>query len=177
MSSGPVHKVHEERGPRSVRAYIITVSTSRYNAARLGTRYSDESGDLAASELTKAGHVVVGRGLVNDDVGMIRQAVLNALSRPDVDVIVLVGGTGLAPSDVTIEAVRPIFEKEIEGFGELFRYVSYQEIGGAAMLTRATAGIVKGRLIICLPGSPNAVKTGLGLIIPQIPHIIGVARG
>lgn len=134
--------IHREAGPKTANFFVITVSTSRYNAKVSGQQYTDESGgDLAESMLRQAGHRVVGRELIKDDLVMIRSLVDSLLLRDDVDVIVLTGGTGLARSDVTIEALRPLFEKELEGFGELFRQVSYQKIGTGVIMTRATAGI------------------------------------
>ncbi|KUO87775.1 MAG: molybdenum cofactor biosynthesis protein MoaB [Caldivirga sp. CIS_19] len=163
-------------GPSRVNFFIVTVSTSRYEHLRAGEQYTDDSGDLAVSIITSKGHAVVGRILVNDDEGMIRHTVDSLTHRVDVDVVVLIGGTGLAKGDVTIESVKPLFTKEIEGFGELFRFISYQRIGPAAMLSRATAGTVNGKLVICLPGSPDAVETGLNLILNQVPHILHIAR-
>jgi len=181
VSSGSVkvkshHEEHEKLGPSKVNFFIVTVSTSRYERLRAGEQYTDDSGDLAVGIVTSRGHVVVGRMLVNDDEGMIRHTVDSLTHRVDVDVVVLIGGTGLAKGDVTIESVKPLFTKEIEGFGELFRFISYQRIGPAAMLSRATAGTVNGKLVICLPGSPDAVETGLNLILNQVPHILHIAR-
>jgi molybdopterin adenylyltransferase len=90
---------------------------------------------------------------------------------------VLTGGTGVSSTDVTIETVRPFFEKEIEGFGEIFRSVSYQRIGPAAALSRATAGVARGKLVMCLPGAPDAVRTALELFVGEIPHVLHLARG
>lgn len=95
--------------------------------------------------VTEAGHVVVGRDLIPDDVRLIRRKIFELTNREDVDIIVFTGGTGLTSTDVSIEAARPMFEKEIEGFGDVFRYYSIQEVGTAAFLTRATAGLVGGR--------------------------------
>ena len=170
------HAEHEKRGPSKVNFFIITVSTSRYELMKAGKQYKDESGDLATAKITNSGHSVVGRLLVSDNEGMIKGALSELLRRGDVDVIILIGGTGLAKSDVTIESVRPLFNKEIDGFGELFRFISYQKIGASAMLSRATAGIINDKLIVCLPGSPDAVETGLNLIIDQVSHILYIAR-
>jgi len=94
------------------------------------------------------------------------------------DVIILNGGTGLAPTDITIEAVNPRLEKRLEGFGELFRQLSFQKIGSAAMLSRAIAGTCKDTLVFCLPGSPEAVDLALnGLIIPEVGHMVGLIKG
>lgn len=172
---GP-HIAHREAGPRDLGFFVVTVSTSRYIAMASGQPFKDESGDLAESLIRARGYRVVGRRLIRDDVDMIKELLNELLARGDVDVVVFTGGTGLARGDVTIEAVRPFFEKEIEGFGEIFRYVSYSRIGPAAMLTRATAGVSRGKLIICLPGSPDAVRTGLDLILDEAPHVIYLAR-
>ena len=89
----------------------------------------------------------------------------------------MIGGTGVSPDDVTVETVTPFFDKELTGFGELLRNISYQTIGGAAMLTRATAGIAKRKLLVCLPGSPGAVETALRTFISEFPHIVSITRG
>lgn len=115
-------------------------------------------------------------GVVNDDVWMIRTAVTKALES-GFDVIVVTGGTGLSPRDVTIEALRPLFDKEVEGWGDIFRMVSYHEVGAAAALSRTTAGVVDGKLVVALPGSPAAVELGLKILAPEMPHIIHIARG
>ncbi len=170
------HEEHRARGPRELAFWVVTVSTSRYEAMTSGRPYADESGDRAADLISKAGHKVVGRSLIKDDVVMIRGIVLDLLRRPDVDVIVLTGGTGIAKTDVTVEAVRPLLEKELEGFGDIFRLRSYQEVGTAAIMSRALAGVANGKLVVALPGSPNAVETGLNIILPEAPHIIYLAR-
>jgi molybdenum cofactor biosynthesis protein B len=119
---------------------------------------------------------VIERKLVPDEAKLLASAVSEGL-RADLDVILLTGGTGVSTTDITIETVRPFFEKEVEGFGEIFRFVSYQKIGAAAALSRATAGVAKGKIIICLPGSPDAVKTALELFMGEIPHVLHLSRG
>jgi molybdopterin adenylyltransferase len=161
-----------------LRYAVVTVSTSRYNRkAKEKLPVEDESGDLAQRMIEGAGGLVAKRALVPDDAKLLRSTVSHALTRKDLDVVVLTGGTGVSTTDVTIETVRPLFEKEIEGFGELFRSVSYQRIGAAAALSRATAGVAKGKVVLCLPGSPDAVKTALELFIGEIPHVLYLARG
>jgi molybdopterin adenylyltransferase len=157
---------------------VITVSTTRYRGqAKQKDPVSDESGDLAQGLVERAGSKVVRRGLVPDDAKMLRSAVSRALRQADVDVIVLTGGTGVSKTDLTIETVRPIFEKEIEGFGEIFRFVSFQKIGAAAALSRATAGVSRGKVVMCLPGSPDGVRTALELFLGEVPHVLHLARG
>ncbi len=166
------HEIHRELGPKTARIYVITISTSRYEAMARGERYRDESGDTIEAMAKDHGHITVGRKLLKDDPAEIRRTVEELLGREDIDVIITTGGTGISRTDSTIEALRPLIEKEIEGFGEIFRAVSFQRIGSAAMLTRALAGVARGKLLIALPGSPDAVRTGLELILPEIPHIL-----
>jgi molybdopterin adenylyltransferase len=159
---------------------VVTVSTSRYLEAqqKKGKEVvSDESGDAAQTLIEGNKGIVSGRKLIPDDAGQLRSALQEALGDGMVDVVVFTGGTGVSTTDVTIETVRPLLEKEIDGFGELFRWVSYQTIGAAAALSRATAGIAKGKVILCLPGSPDAVKTALNMFIGEIPHVVYLARG
>ncbi|MDW8062631.1 MAG: molybdenum cofactor biosynthesis protein B [Candidatus Caldarchaeum sp.] len=141
-----------------------------------GEAVADESGDKAVQSLQRFGHEVEYMGVVNDDVWMIRTAVTKALES-GFDVIVVTGGTGLSPRDVTIEALRPLFDKEVEGWGDIFRMVSYHEVGAAAALSRTTAGVIDGKLVVALPGSPAAVELGLKILAPEMPHIIHIARG
>ncbi|HUH99764.1 MAG TPA: MogA/MoaB family molybdenum cofactor biosynthesis protein [Nitrososphaerales archaeon] len=157
---------------------MVTVSTSRYRQRSSPNKPAgDESGDLAQQLIEESGGAVTRRVLIPDDAEMLRRTVSRALTVKSVDVVVLTGGTGVSTTDVTIESVRPFFEKEIGGFGEVFRYVSFQKIGAAAMLSRATAGIAKQRLILCLPGSPDAVRTALQLILGEVPHVLSLTRG
>lgn len=151
---------------------ILTISTSRFEKYGYLSEppKDDESGMFLVKEFDAKLYM-----LIPDDVIEIRRAVFKTLK--DVDVIITTGGTGLNPKDVTIEAVRPLIEKEIEGFGEIFRLLSYREVGDRAMLTRAMAGILNGKVIFCLPGSINAVKIGARLIRSQIKHILTHARG
>jgi molybdenum cofactor biosynthesis protein B len=141
-----------------------------------GSEYRDESGDLAARLILEAGHKVETRTLLPDEKVMIRRVVQDFLKSGS-HAMVLIGGTGVSPTDVTVETVVPFFEKELTGFGELLRNLSYQSIGSAALLTRATAGTARGKLIICLPGSPGAVETALRSFISEFPHIVSIAGG
>jgi molybdenum cofactor biosynthesis protein B len=141
-----------------------------------GSEYKDESGDLASRLIIEADNTVNTRTLLPDEKVMIRRAVQDFL-KSAAHVLVLIGGTGVSPSDVTVETVVPFFEKELTGFGELLRNLSYQTIGSAALLTRATAGTVRGKLIVCLPGSPGAVETALRSFISEFPHIVSIAGG
>jgi molybdenum cofactor biosynthesis protein B len=170
------HESHRHASPERLGFYIVTVSSSRFARKTGGKKFADESGDLAEEMIVKGKHRVVGRELIDDDNEMLIDAFNDGMRRDGVDVVVFTGGTGVSPRDVTVEAIRPLFEKEIVGFGELMRAVSYAKIGSPAMLTRATAGIKGGKLIICLPGSPDGVETGLNLFMNDIPHVIYVAR-
>jgi molybdopterin adenylyltransferase len=155
----------------------VTVSSSRYFNSQKGEKVTDESGDVAAQIVKRKGHELKGRLLISDDAALLRSALAKGLSVPGADVILFTGGTGLSPTDITVETLRPSFEKEIEGFGEIFRSVSYAHIGAAAALSRATAGIASKKVVLCLPGSPDAVKTALNLFTEEIPHIVYLARG
>lgn len=153
------------------RAAVLTVTDSR-------TRETDVSGDRLAQGLTTAGHSVVARELLPNDEFRVRTLVADWIARDDVDVIVITGGTGLGSRDRTIEAVRPLLEKEIPGFGELFRLLGYQEqVGTAAMLSRATAGSARDTLVISLPGSAAAVSLAMDrLILPEAAHLLREIR-
>jgi len=149
---------------------IVTVSDSR-------TPETDSGGQKLRELVEAAGHRVADAGIVRDEIAAIRETVEGALEAQGVDVILLTGGTGVSPRDVTVEAVRPLLEKELPGFGELFRMLSFAEVGSAAMLSRATAGIARGRAIFLLPGSPAALGLAMErLILPEARHLLGQAR-
>ena len=149
---------------------VVTVSDSR-------TFETDESGGMAEDILGKGGHEVCRRLIVRNDEDEISRIIGELLNSGEIDVILTIGGTGLSTRDVTVETVSKTVEKRIEGFGELFRFLSYSEIGTAAMLTRAFAGVAKGKILICLPGSRNAVELAIRkLILPEIGHMVREAR-
>jgi molybdenum cofactor biosynthesis protein B len=148
---------------------VITVSDTR-------TIETDTGGALVAELLEAAAHPVVYREVVPDDPEAIASAVKAGLARDDTDAIVLTGGTGVAPRDVTPETVEPLLERIVPGFGELFRMLSYQDIGSAALLSRALAGIACGKTVFVIPGSRGAVRLAMdALILPEIGHLAGEA--
>ena len=143
----------------------------------LGGEPSDPTGDLVVRMLREHGHRVSLRTIVPDERHIIEHQVRQALKSDDVDVVITCGGTGISPTDVTIEAVQPLLEKELHGFGEIFRRLSYDSIGSAAILTRAIAGVSMGKAVFCVPGSPQAARLCLEkLILPEAGHIIKHAR-
>ncbi|WP_053367386.1 MogA/MoaB family molybdenum cofactor biosynthesis protein [Bacillus sp. FJAT-27245] len=158
---------HKKEAPKSVSCKIITVSDTR-------DKETDKSGQLIMSLLELNGHKVVAYTIVKDEAEAIREEVLRGCADPEVDVVLTNGGTGIAVRDVTIETVTQLFDKEITGFGELFRMLSYQEdIGSAAILSRAAAGVVNNRAVFSIPGSSGAVKLAMNkLIIPEIGHVV-----
>ena len=155
-----------QRAARAVGVAIVTVSDTRRGE-------HDTSGALAVQLLTAAGHAVTSRAWVKDDVRAIRTALRRALARRDTDAVLLSGGTGLAPRDVTPEAVEPLLERPLPGFGERFRAASWASVGPAAWLSRAGAGVARGRLVVYLPGSSGAVRDALEqLVIPELVHAV-----
>jgi molybdopterin adenylyltransferase len=161
---------HEADAPRELGWAVLTVSTSRALA-------QDKGGDRLAALLAAAGHWRVQRRLVTDDVAAITAAVSELLAARDIDIVVTTGGTGVSPSDVTPEAVAPLLERRLDGFGELFRVLSFEQVGAAALLSRALAGTARGRAVFVLPGSPAAAELGLSrLILPVAAHLVGQLR-
>ena len=150
-----------------LRCAVLTVSDSRTSA-------TDESGPLARQLLEEAGHTIVDHTLLPNDEPRVREHVETWLARGDLQAIVITGGTGLGSRDRTVEAVQPLFEKEIPGFGELFRLLSYQEqIGTTAILSRAVAGSARGAVIVSLPGSRAAVELAVTrILVPELPHLL-----
>ncbi|MGJ7920426.1 MogA/MoaB family molybdenum cofactor biosynthesis protein [Neobacillus sp. LXY-4] len=160
-------KEHKQAAPKNVRCKIVTVSDTR-------TKENDKSGGLMIELLTEAGHVIADYVIVKDDAEPIRDAVLKGCEDPNIDVVLTNGGTGIALRDVTIETVAALFQKEISGFGELFRLLSYQEdIGSAAILSRAAAGVIDNKAVFSTPGSTGAVRLAMTkLILPEIGHVV-----
>ena len=156
---------HKAQAPASVGCFVLTVSDTR-------SAETDTSGRAIRELLVQAGHSVTGTALVRDDPDQVTGVVRKQLADPAARVIVTTGGTGITSRDGTFEAVDRLFEKRLTGFGELFRMLSFQEIGSAAMLSRAAAGTVGGKAIFVLPGSENAVRLAMTrLIVPELGHI------
>ncbi|AIY90361.1 MogA/MoaB family molybdenum cofactor biosynthesis protein [Geoglobus acetivorans] len=167
--------MHRHEAVESYTARVITVSTSRFEKyGRIegveNIPEDDGSGRLIAEVL---GERVKSYVLVPDDAAEIRKAVVES----EEDVVIITGGTGLNPGDITVEAIEPLFEKRLDGFGEIFRIESYKEIGYSAILSRATAGIIDGKAVFCLPGSKNAVRLGMEIVVSIAKHVISHARG
>jgi molybdenum cofactor biosynthesis protein B len=155
---------HRDDAPRSVRCFVLTISDTR-------TPASDTSGAAIAAALEGAGHEIVGRQIVRDEPAEVRDAV--TAHAGTAQVIVTTGGTGLTSRDSTYEAITSVLEKRIDGFGELFRSLSYDEIGAAAMMSRACAGTIGRTAVFALPGSEQAVRLALTrLILPEIGHVV-----
>lgn len=170
-------KKHKAVVPAQLNFIVFVCSTSRYLQLKDGVKIDDVSGDLIETLVKASGHKVLFKKIIPDDKKQIQNAVKEFLGSPDLDVVVFCGGTGIAPSDVTIEAVTPFLEKAMPGFGEIFRHLSFNKVGSAVMLSRATAGVAKGKALFCIPGSPEAVRFSVEtLILPEAPHIVRHAR-
>src|SRR5215471_19051887 len=157
---------HRTTAPRSVGCWVLTVSDTK-------TPETDTSGQLIRKLVTDAGHQVVGSSIVRDEPKDVQRVIREACANDEVGAVLVTGGTGVTSRDSTYEAIEALLEKRLPGFGELFRMLSYQEIGAAAMLSRAQAGVVQGRLIFSLPGSPAACRLALErLILPELSHMV-----
>jgi len=169
---------HKTEAPRNLSFAVIVSSSSRYQKLKERKPFTDPSGDLIVELLQNAGHSVVSREILPDDRVLIGKNVSNAIGSEKVDAIIVCGGTGVSITDVTIETVRPLMIKTLPGFGELFRKLSFDEIGSAAIMTRALAGVTdQGKAVFCIPGSPQAVKLVMEkLILPETGHILKHAR-
>jgi molybdenum cofactor biosynthesis protein B len=159
---------HRKSAPASVTCFVLTISDTR-------TEKDDVSGDTIVGLLANAGHLIMGRALVKDDAPAVRHAI--AANAPGADVVITTGGTGITSRDSTFEAIAGLLDKRLDGFGELFRVLSYEEIGSAAMLTRACAGSIGRTAVFSLPGSQHAVTLGMTrLILPEIGHVVRELR-
>jgi molybdenum cofactor biosynthesis protein B len=160
------HKEHKEISPQTVNCAVLTISDSR-------TEANDESGRFIIKALEGSGHRVTARGIIRNNADIIGNRLAELLADDAVDVIITSGGTGASHRDVTVETVNPILEKKMDGFGELFRYLTYQEIGTPSIMSRALGGIARGKVILCLPGSTGAARLALEkIILPELGHLV-----
>jgi molybdopterin adenylyltransferase len=164
--SGHAHEQHKAHAPQCVTCVVITCSDTR-------TSQTDTSGQLMMRLLKEHGHDLAGYHVIKDDPAQIRSVIEEAAAHDAVQAILINGGTGISKRDSTFEAVDGMLEKRLVGFGEIFRYLTYKDIGSSAIMTRATAGVFRGRIIFSTPGSEGAVRLAMeSLILPELGHII-----
>jgi molybdenum cofactor biosynthesis protein B len=162
---------HRAAAPARLRFALVTISDTRDAGSDRGGAYLQEA-------LEQAGHAVARRELVRDEADAIRRALGAAVGDDAVDLVLTTGGTGIAPRDVTFDTLRALLDSEIPGFGELFRWLSYQEIGAATILSRALGGLLAGKVVLALPGSPKALRLALErIVLPEAGHLVSQARG
>jgi len=162
---------HRKSSPTKLRAAIMTLSTTR-------TKENDTGGQLIRDALLAAGHEIVWYEVLKDDGPSIASALSMLADRTDLDIIVATGGTGLSPADVTVEAATPLFDKAIPAFAVMFAILSNEEVGMACLLSRATAGVIRNKVVFCLPGSPKACRLAMEkIIIPEAGNLVKHARG
>jgi len=162
---------HKAKGKRSINCFVVTVSDTRDET-------TDESGQLIKSMLANEKHPLAGYRIVKDEPTEIEARVREALANEQVEAIIVNGGTGISPRDGTYEVIVGLLEKRLDGFGEIFRYLSYQDIGSAAIMSRAVAGSVQGKVLISLPGSKGAVRLAMEkLILPELRHMVSQLQG
>ncbi len=158
--------LHKKSTPENLRVAVVSVSTTRKLS-------EDKSGAWIKKQAKKEKHEVVIHQVVTDDIEAIRELTRHITEKISPDVLIMSGGTGISPKDVTIEAVKPLFAKELTAFGTLFAQLSFEEIDSAAILSRATAGIIEQSIVFCMPGSINACKLACkNLIFPELGHIL-----
>jgi molybdopterin adenylyltransferase len=165
-TGGSAPETHRATSPASVGCFVLTVSDTR-------TLATDTGGQVIRERLTAGGHTVVGSTIVRDEPGDVVRVVREACADPRVQVVILTGGTGITSRDSTYEAIETLLDKRLPGFGELFRVLSYEQVGAAAMLSRAQMGIHARRIVVSLPGSPNACRLALDkLLVPELGHLV-----
>jgi molybdopterin adenylyltransferase len=162
---------HKAKGKRSINCFVVTVSDTRDES-------TDQSGQLIKSLLVGEQHQLAGYRIVKDEPAQIEALLREALADEPVEAIIVNGGTGIAPRDGTYEVIAGLFDKRLDGFGEIFRYLSYQDIGSAALMSRAVAGSAQGKVLISLPGSKGAVSLAMEkLILPELRHMVSQLQG
>lgn len=170
------YQEHQKAAPHEVKVSIITVSTSKFREKQNKKKVDDKSGEIIRKMIEKTGYQIVSQKLIDDNIEMIRFTLLKSIYVEGAEAVIITGGTGISPRDVTIESIRPLFDKELEGFGEVFRNISFHQIGSPAQLSRATAGVIDNRIVYCIPGSPNAVEPALEIILPELPHAVSMTK-
>ena len=164
------HEQHQSDAPPSVRCAVITVSDTR-------TLENDTGGQTLISYLSGAGHTVTAREIIPDEPARMRSVLQSLRGREDVDAILMTGGTGVTSRDQTFETVSGLLDKPLPGYGEVFRLLSFQEIGAAAILSRAVGGLLGRKVLLTMPGSPAAVRLAMEkIIVPELSHLVREAR-
>ena len=164
------HEQHQAQGPPSARCAVITVSDTR-------TLENDTGGQAVITRLTAAGHTVVQREIIPDEPARMRPLLEELSRQDDLDAILMTGGTGVTSRDQTYETVTALLDKALPGYGEIFRMLSFQEIGPAAILSRAVGGLIGRKVLLTMPGSPAAVRLAMEkIIVPELPHLMREAR-
>lgn len=164
------YEEHKRRtAERKVKCAVLTISDTR-------TEDTDESGKIIAEELRGGGHAISHYKIVRNDLDIISQTLHELLESEDVEAILTSGGTGISRHDLTIEAAEQLMEKKLNGFGEIFRSLSYKEIGSGAIMSRAMMGVAKGKVIACMPGSRKAVGLAMKILLPELGHILWEAK-
>jgi molybdopterin adenylyltransferase len=162
---------HKAKGKRSINCFVVTVSDTRDES-------TDQSGQLIKSLLAGEQHQLAGYRIVKDEPAQIEALLRQALADKAVEAIIVNGGTGISPRDGTYEVIAGLLDKRLDGFGEIFRYLSYQDIGSAALMSRAVAGSAQGKVLISLPGSRGAVSLAMEkLILPELRHMVSQLQG
>ncbi len=160
------YQEHKHKAPQNVSCAVIIISDSR-------TEQDDESGKLIKQRLSEDGHKVMAYAILKNDAGAIKEKIQELLGQDELQVVIASGGTGVSHRDVTVDTIDLILEKRLDGFGELFRLLTYQEIGTGSIMSRATAGVAKGKVVLCLPGSLGAVTLAMDkIILPEIGHLV-----
>ncbi len=169
---------HKRKAPKRLNFAVVTISNSKYILKQSGVKkIEDKSGDLIVKTLKDFNHKATLREIIPDNPAEIRNLILTLCENSNIDVIITTGGTGITKNDLTIETVSNLLEKDLPGFGEIFRNISYNAIGSPAILTRAIAGIRMGKAIFCIPGSPNSVELAVKKLIAfEAAHIIKHSR-
>jgi len=160
------YQEHKQKAPQSVNCAVLTISDSR-------TERDDESGKLIRQKLTENGHKIISYAVLKNEADLIKKKIYGLLEQEELQVIITSGGTGASHRDITVETISMILEKKLDGFGELFRFLTYQEIGTGSIMSRAIGGVAMGKVILCLPGSLGAANLAMDkIILPEIGHMV-----
>ncbi|MFX0101820.1 MAG: molybdenum cofactor biosynthesis protein B [Candidatus Hodarchaeota archaeon] len=170
-------KEHKEKQVEKVNFSVIVVSTSRFNEMKANAPSTDRTVAVVEEHVLKKGHSLVKKSFVPDDFDKLKNEVTSDISAPEIDVVITSGGTGISPKDCTINVLKALDSSLLPGFGELFRQLSYEEIGAASILSKSEAFLMENKCVFCLPGSPKAVKLALEkIILPEVGHVLSQLR-